>query len=95
MSLLATCPICHTTFYAEPSGDSLVICPKGHVFPLDSVSEDDERLLDCEIRDWERFSVLPTAVQQNIIEAIQNGKLTKSLIPLMVKLRDAGIIVCT
>jgi len=57
--------------------------------------QEESEVLDCEIRDWERLGALPLSMQDSILEAIQSGKVPKSLLPLIRRLRDAGIVVCT
>jgi len=52
-------------------------------------------LLDCEIRDWERFSLLPLQQQQVVLESIQSGRASPSIRALLRRLKDAGIVVCT
>ena len=60
---------------------------------VDSAYED--TLFDCEIRDWEKFSLLPQATQQAVLEVIRSGKVPKELQTLMRKLKDTDIVVCT
>ncbi|MEM4577295.1 MAG: hypothetical protein QXU59_00475 [Pyrobaculum sp.] len=85
------CPICRVEFTPASSG-GYVACPNGHIFKL---AEASETLLDCEIRDWDRFSLLPQQTQQSILEIIQNGRVPPEMLPLMRRLKDAGVVVCT
>lgn len=55
----------------------------------------DAQILDCEVRDWERFGILPLSIQEAVLEAIAAGKVPRSLLALMARLRDAGIVICT
>jgi len=60
-----------------------------------NVQEKEVEVVDCEIRDWERFALLPLSTQNAILEVIQSGRIPKDLLPLMTRLQDAGIVVCT
>jgi len=60
-----------------------------------NIQEKEVEVVDCEIRDWERFALLPLSTQNTILEVIQSGRIPKDLLPLMTRLRDAGIVVCT
>ncbi|AET32043.1 hypothetical protein ODS41_01535 [Pyrobaculum sp. 3827-6] len=93
----ARCPFCGVEFNASIKsvvGDEAeVACPNGHVFTI-SISNSDF-VLDCEIRDWERFSLLPQSTQQAVLEVIQSGRVPPDMQALMRRLRDAGVVVCT
>jgi len=52
-------------------------------------------VLDCEIRDWERFALLPLSMQNAVLEVIQSRRVLKDLLALMRRLRESGILVCT
>lgn len=97
ISQSAKCPTCGVEFVPTStriSGDLVeVVCPNGHRFT--APVEIFEVLLDCEIRDWDRFSLLPQQTQQLIIEVIQSGKVPHDAVPLMRRLREAGVVVCT
>jgi len=91
------CPICSVEF--KPTVGSLngeeveVTCPNGHTFT--AFVPNGDSVLDCEIRDWERFGLLPQATQQAVLEVIQSGKVPNELQTLMRRLKEAGIVVCT
>ena len=68
-----------------------VVCPNGHVFTVPIP----DSALDCEVRDWERFGLLPKATQQAVLEVIYSGKVPNELQSLMRRLKEAGIVVCT
>lgn len=71
-------------------------CPNGHSFStVLRRLEPGEGLVDCEIRDWERFALLPQHQQQIVLEAIQSGRVGPSLKALMRRLKEAGIVICT
>jgi hypothetical protein len=97
LSQTARCPVCGVEF--RPTVRSLegdvaeVMCPNGHIFTV-SVPDSD-LVLDCEIRDWERFVLLPQATQQAVIEVIHSGKVPNELQAPMRRLKEAGIVVCT
>jgi hypothetical protein len=97
LSHTVKCPVCGVEFrptVRSLEGDeAVVMCPNGHVFTV-SVPNDD-LVFDCEIRDWERFGLLPQATQQTLLEVIQSGKVPNELQPLMRRLKEAGIVVCT
>ncbi|MFB6491117.1 MAG: hypothetical protein TU35_007760 [Thermoproteus sp. AZ2] len=53
-------------------------------------------LLDCEVRDFEAFSTLvPPSLQQAVLDAIQSGSAPRELMPLLNRLKAAGVLVCT
>ncbi|MEM0484097.1 MAG: hypothetical protein QW434_05305 [Pyrobaculum sp.] len=90
------CPYCGveftpSSFSPSSSGEAEVICPNGHIFTV--VLND--YVLDCEIRDWDRFSLLPQSTQQAVLEVIQSGKVPPDLQTLMRRLKEAGVVVCT
>ncbi|CCC81361.1 hypothetical protein [Thermoproteus tenax] len=102
------CPVCgaeveHSLtselLRAYENGETVVLtltCPHGHTFSAvmrKAMSED--TLLDCEIRDWDRFSLLPSQQQQIVLEAIQSGRASPSIKALLRRLREAGIVICT
>ncbi|MGC8994084.1 MAG: hypothetical protein ACP5J0_01695 [Pyrobaculum sp.] len=93
----ARCPFCGVEFNASiksvVGGEAEVVCPNGHVFTI-SISSSDF-VLDCEIRDWERFSLLPQSTQLAVLEVIQSGRVPPDMQALMRRLRDAGVVVCT
>lgn len=107
MSLIVKvrCPVCGVEFTphldneeakkARTGGfEKTLQCPNGHAFTA-LIKADTNLIYDCEIRDWERFGLLPAATQQAILEAIQGGRVPRELIPLMTRLREAGIVICT
>lgn len=69
-------------------------CPNGHSF-VATVAQEETVVLDCEVRDWERFGLLPTTTQETVLEAIQGGRIPRELLPLMTRLRNYGVVVCT
>ncbi|MFN7106532.1 MAG: hypothetical protein ACK4M3_08150 [Pyrobaculum sp.] len=83
----ARCPICGVEFPLA-AGRREATCPNGHVFHIDTV-------LDCEIRDWDKFALLPLSTQQAVLEVIQSGKIPNELAALMKRLREAGVVICT
>jgi hypothetical protein len=93
------CPVCGVEFdYALPPqlayNQALSLtCPNGHAFAT-VLKKKEEELVDCEIRDWDRFAILPPHQQQVVLEAIQSGRASPSLRALLRRLRDAGIVVC-
>ncbi|ACB40407.1 hypothetical protein [Pyrobaculum neutrophilum] len=93
---VARCPICGVEFRPEvksiDDGEAEVRCPNGHVF---TIHIDNDAVFDCEIRDWERFGLLPQTIQHAVLEAIQSGRIPRELRPLMTRLKDAGVVVCT
>ncbi len=97
LSQTVKCPVCGVEF--RPTERSLngdeaeVMCPNGHIFTVPALNDD--LVLDCEIRDWERFGLLPQVAQQALLEVIQSGKVPNELQPLMRRLKEAGIVVCT
>jgi len=97
LSQTVKCPVCGVEFrptVRSLNGDEAeVMCPNGHIFTV-SVPNGDS-VLDCEIRDWERFGLLPQATQQAVLEVIQSGKVPNELQTLMRRLKEAGIVVCT
>jgi len=52
-------------------------------------------VLDCEIGDWEKFGKLPLSTQKAVLDVIQSGKIPADLLPLVRRLREAGVVVCT
>jgi len=86
------CPVCGVEF-VPPTTHGEVVCPNGHVFNVDNIEENS--VLDCEIRDWERFALLPLSMQNAVLEVIQSGRVPKDLLALMRRLRESGIVVCT
>jgi len=86
------CPVCGVEF-VSPTAHGEVVCPNGHVFNVGDVEENS--VLDCEIRDWERFALLPLSMQNAVLEVIQSGRVPKDLLALMRRLRESGIVVCT
>jgi len=52
-------------------------------------------VLDCEIGDREKFGKLPPSTQRAVLDAIQSGKIPADLLPLVRRLKETGIIVCT
>jgi len=54
-----------------------------------------DSVLDCAIRDWERFGLLPQAIQQAVLEVIYSGEEPNELQSLIRRLKEAGIAVCT
>lgn len=53
-------------------------------------------LLDCEVRDFETFSALvPPSLQQAVLDAIRSGSAPRELLPLLNRLKAAGVLVCT
>jgi len=82
MRLLQICPVCGLELREGK-------CPNGH----EGVKLE-LRLDNCEIRDLERFSLLPSSIQQLLLTAVESGVGPPTLYPLMVKLRDAGVVVC-
>lgn len=97
MLLLKTkCPICGVEFSPEvrkvDDGEAEVTCPNGHVF---TILVDRETVLDCEIRDWDRFALLPSSMQDALLEVIQSGKVPREMVALMRRLKESGIVVCT
>ncbi|KUO87470.1 MAG: hypothetical protein AT715_03155 [Thermoproteus sp. JCHS_4] len=103
------CPVCGAevepalapeALRAYEAGEALFLsltCPRGHTFSvvLKKPAAEEDRLLDCEIRDWERFSLLPLQQQQVVLESIQSGRASPSIRALLRRLKDAGIVVCT
>lgn len=94
---IVKCPICGIEFKpvikSVKDGEAEVVCPNGHVFTI--FVNNSESVLDCEIRDWERFGLLPQATQQAVLEAIQSGRVPSDLQTLMRRLKETGIVVCT
>ncbi|MFB6490001.1 MAG: hypothetical protein TU35_001935 [Thermoproteus sp. AZ2] len=100
------CPVCGVEFdyaltqqlaEAYNRGEAVALsltCPNGHAFAT-VLKKAEEELVDCEIRDWDRFAVLPPRQQQVVLEAIQSGRVSPSLRALLRRLRDAGIVICT
>jgi len=95
---MVKCPICGVEF--KPTAvrpitedEVEVTCPNGHTFIVTALRNDS--VFDCEIRDWERFGLLPQATQQAVLEVIQSGKVPNELQTLMRRLKEAGIVVCT
>ena len=84
MELVSLCPVCGARF--REGG-----CPNGHGGPYLS------RVLvgDCEVRDFERFSLLTGTVQQLILTSIEAGEGPGFLYPLFLRLRDFGVLVCS
>ncbi len=103
------CPVCGAE--VEPSlapevlrayeaGEAVFLsltCPRGHTFSvvLKKPAVEEEALVDCEIRDWDRFSLLPQQQQQVVLESIQSGRVSPSVRALLRRLKEAGIVVCT
>ncbi|AAL64124.1 hypothetical protein [Pyrobaculum aerophilum] len=89
------CPFCGVEFIpsikSSAGGEAEVTCPNGHAFTIML----NDFVLDCEIRDWERFSLLPQSTQQAVLEVIQSGKVPPDLQTLMRRLKEAGVVVCT
>ena len=56
---------------------------------------EENSVLGCEIRDWERFALLPLSTQNAVFEVIRSGRVLKDLLALMRRLRESGILVCT
>ncbi|MFN7106436.1 MAG: hypothetical protein ACK4M3_07645 [Pyrobaculum sp.] len=65
-------------------------CPRGHTGPY--VYE--LVISDCEIRDFERFSLLTHTVQTEVLTAVEAGRGHTSLYPIFAKLKDFGVLVC-
>jgi len=59
------------------------------------IRETPQEVFDCEIRDWEKFGALPQSTQKAVLEAIQSGKVPKDLLPLMKRLKEVGVVICT
>jgi len=57
--------------------------------------QSDQYVIDCEIKDWEKFGALPQSTQKAVLEVIQSGKVPKDLLPLMKRLKDTGVVICT
>ncbi|MGC9169264.1 MAG: hypothetical protein ACP5HD_00780 [Thermoproteus sp.] len=103
------CPVCGAeveptltpeALRAYEAGEALFLnltCPHGHTFSvvLKKPTAEEDVLLDCEIRDWDRFSLLPVQQQQVVLESIQSGRASPSVRALLRRLKDAGIVVCT
>ncbi|MEZ0318880.1 MAG: hypothetical protein ABWK05_02665 [Pyrobaculum sp.] len=98
MLLLKTkCPVCGVEFIPDnirriDGNEAEVTCPNGHVF---TILVDRESVLDCEIRDWDRFAVLPSSMQNAVLEVIRSGRVPSEMVTLMRRLKEAGIVVCT
>jgi len=91
--LLGKCRTCGEEVEAVSKGDAK--CPKCGG-PVEFYGgKEVVKLLDCEIRDWERFSLLPQSTQQAVLEVIQSGKVPPDLQTLMRRLKEAGVVVCT
>ncbi|MFN3805266.1 MAG: hypothetical protein ACK4SY_09435 [Pyrobaculum sp.] len=84
MYIVAKCPQCGVEFPPRES------CPNGHQRPY--VYE--VAVSDCEIRDFERFSLLTHTVQTEVLSAVETGRGPSALYPIFVKLRDFGVLVC-
>ena len=52
-------------------------------------------VVDCEIRDFDKFALLPASVQHAVLEVMRSGKVPADLQALMKRLKEAGIVVCT
>ncbi len=103
------CPVCGAeveprlspeALRAYEAGEAVLLsltCPNGHAFSvvLKKPVAEEEALVDCEIRDWDRFSLLPQQQQQVILESIQSGRASPSIRALLRRLKEAGIVVCT
>ncbi|MEM1572547.1 hypothetical protein [Pyrobaculum sp.] len=86
------CPVCGVEFdTGRKEFNGVVTCPNGHTFTV----IDSNTVIDCEIRDWDRFAKLPPSMQNAVIEIIQSGKIPEDMKTLMRRLREAGIVVCT
>lgn len=53
------------------------------------------RLLDCEVRDWERLGALSSTAQQKVLQALESGRAQLDLYPLLLKLKEYGVLICT
>ncbi|MEZ0248878.1 MAG: hypothetical protein ABWJ97_06365 [Thermoproteus sp.] len=61
-----------------------------------AVREEELVLGDCEVKDFETFSsIIPPTLQSAVLDAIRSGAVPDELKPLMRRLRDAGILICT
>ncbi len=55
-----------------------------------------ERLADCEVRDFEMFSMLvPPTLQNAVLDALRAGSIPPELAPLFKRLKEAEVLVCT
>ncbi|AEA12401.1 hypothetical protein TUZN_0917 [Thermoproteus uzoniensis 768-20] len=51
---------------------------------------------NCEVNDFDAFSSLvPPALQNAVLDALRAGSIPPELQPLLRRLREAGILVCT
>ncbi|AAL62616.1 P. aerophilum family 562 protein [Pyrobaculum aerophilum str. IM2] len=91
--LLGKCRTCGEEVEAVSKGDAK--CPKCGG-PVEFYGgKEVVKLLDCEIRDWERIAVLSPTAQQMVLQALESGTAPKELYPLLLKLKDAGALICT
>ncbi|MEL9990038.1 MAG: hypothetical protein QXP98_03245 [Thermoproteus sp.] len=61
-----------------------------------TVREEPSVLGDCEVRDFETFSsIIPPSLQSAVLDAIRGGVVPDELKPLLRRLRETGVIVCT
>ncbi|ABP51715.1 MAG: hypothetical protein OWQ51_03770 [Pyrobaculum arsenaticum] len=82
--LVARCTKCGSEFELSES------CPNGHPPPYALRV----KLRDCEVRDFERFALLPSFVQQLVLTSIEVGEAEGQLLPILLRLRDYGVVVC-
>lgn len=77
--LLGKCRTCGEEVEAMSKGDAK--CPKCGG-PVEFYGgKEVVKLLDCEIRDWERIAVLSPTAQQMVLQALESGTAPKSSTP--------------
>ncbi|MEZ0319687.1 MAG: hypothetical protein ABWK05_06835 [Pyrobaculum sp.] len=83
--VVAVCNVCGAEF--SPGGE----CPRGHgrQYRLEL------RVGDCEVRDFERFSLMPHTVQDLVMAVVEGGRGPPYLYPLFLILKDAGVLTCS
>jgi len=98
-SAVKRCPNCGGEVVVEVEKKTPVVvncrlCDSQVVVGAEELVED-VRLFDCEVRDWDRIAVLSGKAQQMVLQAVESGRAPKELLPLLVKLRDVGALICT
>lgn len=83
--VVAVCNVCGAEF--KPGAK----CPNGH----EGQYRLELRVGDCEVRDFDKFSLMPHAVQEMVIAVVEGGKGPPYLYPLFLVLRDAGVLACS
>ena len=98
-SVVKRCPNCGDEVVVEVEKKSPVVvncrrCGSQVVVGVEELVEE-VRLFDCEVRDWDRIAALSGKAQQMVLQAVESERAPRELLPLLVKLRDVGALVCT